>query len=365
MNDYYATLGVARDADDTAIKRAFRDQARRLHPDVNRHDPEAEEKFKELNEAYEVLSDPKRRAVYDRFGTTRPQDIGGFGDADFGFGAMSDIFGMFFGDAGSRRAPDLSGRDLVVELELDLGEAAFGAAKDVSFERAVPCDACEATGAAGGASPEPCATCGGLGVVRTQQRTFLGVVTHEAPCARCGGLGEVIEQPCTECDGRGRVAWGDSLSVDVPPGVDDGTTLRLTGAGDAGVRGARAGDLFVHVRVRPHEVFERHGDDLYAVLPLSFSQAALGVKLTVTGLDEDDVRVSVPAGTQPGDQFVVRGAGVPRLNGRGRGDLIIQSTVEVPRRLKADERKLLQQLADKEGRDGAGRLVSPTSSRKA
>lgn len=358
MNDYYATLGVGSDADEGAIKRAFREQARRLHPDVNRHDPEAEEKFKRLNEAYEVLSDPKKRAMYDRFGTARPQDMGGFGGGDFGFGTMSDVFGMFFGDMGGRRVPDLSGRDLVVEVVLDLEQAASGMSKEVSVDRSVACDACEATGARDGGHADTCDGCAGRGVVRSTQRMFLGTVTRDAVCPRCAGLGKTIADPCPECGGDGRKAASDRLTIEIPPGVDDGTTLRVSGEGDAGIRGARRGDLYVHVRIRPHEVFERHGNDLYAILPLAYPRAVLGGKLAVEGLT-GEVRISVPAGTQPGDQFVVKGEGMPKLDGRGRGDLIVQATVDIPRKPGREEQKLIRQLADLEGGDGPGRLRSP------
>lgn len=362
MADYYATLGVGRDADDSTIRKAFREQARRLHPDVNRHDPEAEEKFKALNEAYEVLSDPKKRALYDRYGTVRVQDLGGFGgEPGFGFESVSDIFEMFFGEGGVHRATDLSGRDVAVELELDLEEAAFGTTKDVSVERAVACAACDASGAADGSAPEACPECHGRGAVRTAGRTLLGTIMREATCTRCGGLGQVIKEPCKQCGGQGRALKGESLSVDVPAGVDDGTTLRVPQAGEAGVRGGRPGDLYVQVRVRRHPVFERHGDDLYAVLPLGFSQAALGGQVKVAGLD-GEVSISIPAGTQPGDQFVVRGAGVPRLRGRGRGDLIVQATVQVPDKLTREERKLLEELERLEGRRHVAKLISPRGS---
>lgn len=355
--DYYAALGVAREADEATIKKAFRARARELHPDVNRHDPEAEEKFKALNEAYEVLSDPRKRAMYDRFGTVRPEQAGGFGGG-FGFDPISDVFGMFFGDMAGAQAVDLSGRDVVAEVEVELTEAAFGGTKEIGLERLVKCEACSGTGARSGTSASTCASCGGRGAVRTQQRTFLGTVMRDSTCKSCGGLGEVIAEPCPECHGHGRKGAQETLTVDIPSGVDDGMTLRVAAAGEAGIRGGSAGDLFVHLKVRPHAVFERHGDDLYAVLPLTFAQAALGAKLTVDTLD-GQARVDVPSGTQPGERIVLKGSGVPRLGGRGRGDLIVETTVVVPTKLSKEDKSLIERLKGDGAGRGKARLVPP------
>lgn len=357
--DYYAALGVSRDAGEDAIKKAYRTQARKLHPDVNRHDPAAEEKFKVLAEAYEVLSDPEKRAMYDRYGTVRPEDLGGFQTfGDFGFDAVSDIFGMFFGEGAGRRRVDLSGRDVGVELAIDFEDAVFGTRKDVTVDKQVLCEACEGSGAGPGTGTQTCADCDGRGVTRAMQRTFLGTVTRETVCTRCGGLGEVLSSPCGQCSGHGRHNGRDTLSVDVPGGVEDGTTLRITGAGEAGVRGGRAGDLFVQLRVAPHEVFERHGDNLYALVPLSFSQAALGTEVTVPTLDGEQ-SLKVHAGTQPGERFVLRGKGVVRLHGRGRGDLILETMVEVPKKLDRETRRIVEQLDRHQSPSGTARLVSP------
>lgn len=357
--DYYATLGVDRDAGDAEIKRAFRAQARQLHPDVNRHDPEAEEKFKEINAAYEVLSDPQKRAMYDRFGTTRPQDVGGFGGfSDFGFDPVSDIFGMFFGDTAARATADLSGRDLAVELEVTLPDAVFGAKKEVTLDRSVRCGACAGSGAAEGGSVETCAQCQGRGVVRTTQRSFLGSLTRQSVCPACGGVGQVVTSPCPECAGQGRRDARETLTLEVPPGAEDGTTLRISGAGEAGLRGSPAGDLYVHVRVLPHDVFERHGDNLYALLPVSFFQAALGAKVRVATLDGEE-RVAVPAGTQPGERFVIKGKGAGHLHGRGRGDLVLEALVEVPRKISKEKRRLLEQIEPDATAERVATLVPP------
>jgi molecular chaperone DnaJ len=357
--DYYATLGVSKDAGDQEIKKAFRTKARELHPDANPDDPAAEEQFKELAEAYEVLSDPEKKSIYDRYGTIKPGQAG-FGAAgwqDFAFD-MSDIFGMFFGDsAGTSRRVDLSGRDVAVEIAVDLEESVSGAEKELRIDQAVACGTCSGSGAAPGSGAETCTQCGGRGSVRTTQRTILGSIMQESPCIACGGTGQVITEPCKDCGGQGRVRSQDTLSVKVPAGVEDGTTLRIPGAGEAGLRGARAGDLFVHVRVRPHKVFERIGDDLLAILPLTYAQAVLGAKLKVATLD-GEAEVAIPAGTQPGERLMVRGQGIPHLRSRGRGDLYIEVTIDVPKKASREEKRLLEQMAPKAARSGRGTLVS-------
>jgi molecular chaperone DnaJ len=363
--DYYATLGVSRDAGEQEIKKAFRAKARELHPDTNPGDPAAEDGFKELAEAYEVLSDPEKRSIYDRYGTIKPGQagFGAGGWQDFAFD-MSDVFGMFFGDMpGASRRVDLSGRDVAVEIAVDLSEAVSGADKEVRLDHAVACETCQGTGATPGSGKQTCGQCQGRGSVRTTQRTLLGSIVQQSPCVACGGSGEVVLEPCADCSGQGRARRQETLAVKVPAGVEDGTTLRIPGSGEAGLRGGRAGDLFVHVRVRRHEVFERIGDDLLAVLPVSYGQAVLGAKLTVTTFD-GDAEVALPAGTQPGQRLVLRGRGVPHLRRRGRGDLYVEITIDVPKKVSRGEKRLLDELAPRAARRGHGKLVSPDPERR-
>ncbi|MBE0417686.1 MAG: molecular chaperone DnaJ [Coriobacteriia bacterium] len=346
--DHYAVLGVERTATEAEIKKAFRRKARECHPDVcSEHD--AEERFKSVNEAYDVLSDPSKREMYDRYGTVDPRMGGGgrpdLGDVFGGFG-MEDLFSVFFGGVarGASRRARTQGRDMAVQVMITLEEAAEGVDREIAVNRLVPCDECGATGSSDGSGTKECSECGGAGQRRTQQRTFLGVMQTVAPCERCSATGQLIESPCAECAGQGRVPDRDHVSVEIPAGIDDGMQIRMRGMGEAGFRGAAAGDLLVTVRVPPHEFLHREGSDLHARMSLTITEAALGAEMEVPGID-GDVTVTVPAGTQYGDQLSVRGAGMPRLRGSGRGDLFVHAAVEVPRKLTKEQREILGQLA--------------------
>jgi molecular chaperone DnaJ len=352
--DFYALLEVSPDASDDEIKKAYRRLARELHPDTN-PDPRAEERFKEITVAYETLRDPEKRARYDRFGP----DMGGAGGdpfAGFGAGGLGDIFEAFFGGAGGGRSRGRSGppRGADMELVLDIAfeDAVFGVQREVELRVPVPCETCNGSGARPGTTPTTCGNCGGTGEVRRVRQSILGQMVTASPCPTCGGAGEEISTPCTECRGEGRRTDDKSYLVDVPAGVDDGTTLRLTGRGAAGPRGGPPGDLYVHLRVRPHDRFQRVGHDLLHVLELPMTQAALGAHLPFATLDGDEELV-VPAGTQTGREFRLRGRGVPMLNGRGRGDLVVRVVVTTPTSLSAAEEELLRQLAAARGEDVA------------
>lgn len=353
-HDYYQVLGVPRDATAEEIKRAFRRKARETHPDVNAG-ADAEETFKRINEAYEVLSDPQKRELYDRYGTTDPRTVG-FGGSYGGFGdffGMDDLFSVFFGGVreGVRRVR-LDGRDVQAQLTVTLEEAATGAVKDVRVTAAASCPTCGGTGSASGAQARTCSTCGGTGQRRVQRRTFLGVVETASPCEVCGATGSVVSDPCRDCGGQGRVTSVQTVSVEVPAGVPDGLTLRLSGRGEAGVRGARAGDLLVTVRVLPHEYLHREGADLHAMAAVNIAQAALGGAILVPGLLED-VEVTFGPGVQSGDTVRVRGKGMPRMDG-GSGDLVVHLNVTTPKRLTKRQRQLLEELGETFGTGKGG-----------
>lgn len=360
--DFYQVLDVPRGAGEEDIKRAYRRLAREYHPDANPDDPKAEERFKELQLAYEVLKDPEKRERYDRFGVDGLRGSGmggGAGDDPFGFGQMGglgDLFEAFFGGGGGgvfgggRRGAHTAarGNDAEVALQLDLTEAVFGVQKDLSVRLAVPCATCDATGAQPGTSPSTCATCGGAGEVRRVRQSILGQMVTASPCPRCGGTGQEIASPCPDCRGEGRRTEERAYTVDVPAGVDDANTLRLTGRGHAGGRGGPPGDLFVHLRVRPHPVFRRQGLDLVEELHLPMTQAALGATIAYETLDGTE-ELSIPPGTQSGRQFSFRGRGVPRVDGRARGDLVVRVMVDTPANLSREQDELLRQLADERG----------------
>lgn len=345
--DYYAILGVSREANEDEIKRAFRRRARETHPDVAGHEG-AEESFKDLNEAYEVLSDPEKRRMYDTYGTADPRatGFGGAGGFDMGdlFTGFDEVFSSFFGGgfagAGGVR---LEGRDMGAQLTVTLEEAAAGAEKYLDLVRDAPCETCSGTGAAEGGRAVSCADCRGTGRRRVGRRTFLGVVESVTPCARCSATGTIVDQPCATCHGSGRARRSERVAVQVPAGVDDGMTLRVQGMGEAGVRGAAAGDLLVTVRIAEHEYLRRQGDDLHAHVGVTYSQAALGDEIEVHGLDGAE-HVKVPAGTQYGDVARLKGRGMPRLRGGGRGDLVVHFAVVVPKKLTKKQRELLHEL---------------------
>jgi molecular chaperone DnaJ len=350
--DPYEVLGVSRDADETTIKKAFRKLARELHPDVNRHDPDAEEKFKEAAEAYEILNDSERRALYDRYGHDGLRS-GGYSPNFEGFGSISDLFDAFFGGfggamggMGGRAAGPAQGRDIAVSAEISLAEAADGRSVELSFEAIDACEVCHGNGAKPGTPIVTCERCGGVGVLQMVTRSPFGQVMRQTACDVCGGDGKVPSEPCERCDGRGREVRRRTLRVDVPAGIADGQRIRLTGRGHAGERGGPPGDLYVLVRVAADERFLRDGDDLVTVLDVSAPLATLGATLKAPSLG-GDVEVDIPAGTQPGAVFVVRGEGMPRLRRTGRrGDLRVVVNVVVPRRLTREQRKLSERLAE-------------------
>ena len=347
--DHYEVLGVDRDADAAEVKSAYRRLARQHHPDANDGDSDAESEFKAVAASYKVLSDPEARQSYDRFGHDGPS-AGMAGDP---FGGINDIFESFFGGGGvggggRRRSGPRPGEDLETTILVDFEEAVFGSEEEITVRTAVACTSCEATGLTPGTSAEQCGGCRGSGQVRQVRQSVLGQMVTAAPCPTCSGRGEVFPDPCVDCRGEGRRVEECSFTVNVRAGVDDGTTLRLTGRGAVGPRGGPTGDLYVSVRVRPHPVFERHGTDLYHQLHLPVTQAALGVELDYETLD-GDVEVRIPAGTQTGEVFRLRGSGVPHLQGRGRGDIVLEVVVDTPTGLSAEEDKLFRSLAVERG----------------
>jgi molecular chaperone DnaJ len=347
MADLYAILGVAPNATDDEIKRSYRALARELHPDANPGNPEAEARFKEITVAYETLRDPERRRRYDMFGdggrATAAPNAG-----DFGFGDLFDAFfsGQFGGAAsGPPRAPDAE-----AVVELDLVAAAFGVTETLELLLPTECDRCEGSGCEPGTHPTRCDTCGGTGEVRQVRRSMLGQLVTAAPCHACTGTGQQIPNPCSTCAGDGRVRSTRRIEVEIPAGIDNGQRLRLTGRGPAAPRHGVPGDLYVSVRVRPHPTLERQGFDLVHRRKIAMTQAALGTLLTVDTLEEPE-EITVPAGTQPGHVFRLKSRGVPVLQGRGRGDLLVQVDIDVPKRLSDEENQLLRQLAELRGEE--------------
>ncbi|MEO1311905.1 MAG: molecular chaperone DnaJ [Pseudomonadota bacterium] len=352
--DYYDILGVERGADDKAIKSAFRKAAMQYHPDRNPDDAEAERKFKEAGEAYEVLSDPQKRAAYDRYGHAAFQN-GGMGGANGanGFNASSfadvfdDIFGEFMGGGrGGRRNPG-RGSDLKYTVEISLEEAFRGKKATVTVPTMSACDVCDGSGAKPGTSPTTCGTCGGVGRVRAQNGFFM----VERTCPTCGGQGRIISDPCGACAGTGRVRREKTLEVDIPAGVEDGTRIRLAGEGEAGVRGGGAGDLYLFVAVAPHELFEREGHDLYCALPIPMTTAALGGEIEAPTIDGGRVEIKIPEGAQTGKRFRLRGKGMSSLRSQARGDLYVELVVETPMRLNAKQKQLLKEFCEAGGGD--------------
>lgn len=345
--DYYEVLGVSRDASTEEIKKAYRSLARKYHPDANRNDPNAAEKFKEVAEAYAVLSDANRRAQYDRFGHAGQNGQGfdfsnfDFRSAGFDMGGFEDLFSMFFGGGGARsRYGPQRGQDVRYNMELDFKEAVFGVEKEIRIPRNERCDNCEGTGASPGSSPVTCPQCNGQGQVSFVQSTPFGRIMQTRTCDRCRGEGRIIEKPCRECRGTGYVRRTRNVTVKVPAGVDDDYRLRLVGEGEPGLRGGPPGDLYVYISVRPHEVFERDGNNIIMELPISFAQAALGDEVEVPTL-EGRATFRIPEGTQTDTIFRLRGRGVPYLNGRGRGDQMVRVTVVTPTKLSQQQKELL------------------------
>jgi molecular chaperone DnaJ len=357
--DFYELLGVSRNASADEIKRAYRKRAVELHPDTN-PDAGAAEEFKELSRAYQVLSDPDQRARYDRFGEAGVSGNGGGGPSmdDIFSGGLNDLFSSLFGGGGGgfggggRRGPSgpPRGQDMEVVATVSFEQAVFGAAVPVKLKLPQRCDDCGGSGAGSGTKAVTCADCNGSGQVQRVRQSLLGQMVTSAPCPRCSGLGQVIVTPCPTCRGDGRITSERTYQVDVPAGVDNGSTLRLSGRGAAGPRGGSFGDLYVHLRVTGHERYRREGDDLVTDVPISIAQASLGTMVTLPTLDGDE-DLEVPAGTQTGREFVLRGRGVPRLQGRGRGDLRAQLVVETPTKLSDAEIALLKQFAELRGEE--------------
>ena len=354
--DYYEVLGLQKGASDDEIKKAFRKLAMKYHPDKNPGDKDAEDKFKEINEAYAVLSDPEQKQKYDQFGHAGvdPNSFagGGFG----GFGGFEDIFDMFsgafggggFGGAfgGQRRSNGpRKGNDIQKAMTIDFTEAAFGCKKQIKLTKNVRCKTCGGTGAAPGTSKKTCPNCGGTGEIRTQQRTPLGTFQSVSPCPDCNGTGQINESPCTDCGGTGRVRDTVKITVNIPAGVDNDSVIPIRGQGEPGINGGPDGDLYIVLNVRPHKLFERRGQDLWLEIPISFDQAALGDEIVVPTLEEK-VSYKVPAGTQPGTVFRLKGKGIKSVRGNRKGDLYVKVTLEVPTRLNGKQKKAIQAMRD-------------------
>ncbi len=357
--DYYEILGIPRDADEKAVKSAFRRLARELHPDVSDH-PEAQERFREATEAYEVLSKSETRELYDRYGHEGLR-TGGFRPTDFDLGSLADIFSAFFGDDllggfGGRGGRRSRGADVLAEVEIELAEAAAGTRRTVPFPVVVACSTCRGTGAAPGSTPTTCPECDGLGRLQSITNSVFGQVVRTQACPRCGGAGRVVETPCEDCRGNGRVEEERELEVEIPPGIHDGQRIRLSGEGHAGVLGGRSGDVYVLVHVLPDPRFVRDGNDVVSAVDLTVTQAALGATVTVPTLD-GDISLDFEPGTQPGETRTLRGKGMPVLQGRGRGDHRVLVNVAVPRHLSDEQRRLLEEFERSEhernyGEDG-------------
>ena len=348
--DFYKILGVARNADGATIKSSYRKLAMKYHPDRNPGDDEAEARFKAISVAYDCLKDPQKRAAYDQYGHEAFQQGmggGGRGGPQGDFGDLSDIFETIFGSAfggGGGRARPRRGADLRYDMEIGLDDAFHGKTTEIEVEVSTSCETCTGTGASPGTSAQRCDTCHGHGKVRAQQ----GLFVIERPCPKCHGRGEVLESPCGTCRGEGRVDKLNTLSVEIPPGVDNGTRIRLSGKGEAGPHGAPAGDLYIFIHVKQHQVFEREGTALFTRVPISFTAAALGDSIDIPGLDGKSHAIEIPAGIQSGRQLRKRGAGMPVLQGRGRGDLVVEVVVETPSKLTARQKELLCEFRETE-----------------
>jgi molecular chaperone DnaJ len=356
--DYYGTLGVRRDANPDEIKKAYRRLARELHPDVN-PDPATQERFKEITQAYEVLSDPEKRQMYDLGADPfAPAGAGGFGA---GFSPFSDIMDAFFGGAGATRGPRSRarrGRNATIRVDLDLSECAFGATRELTVDTAVVCPTCSGEGSAPGSHPTTCDVCNGRGEISQVTRSFLGQVMTSRACPGCGGFGTVIRRPCPECDGDGRVRTRRTVKVRIPAGVEDGTHIQLAGEGEVGPGGGPPGDLFLEIVQRPHPIFERHGDDLHCTLTIPMTAAALGASLQIQTLD-GPAAIDIRPGTQTGQTLPLYGQGSSHLHSSGRGDLVIHVTVETPVKLDAEQEELVRQLAVLRGEESPPGRFSP------
>ena len=359
--DFYEVLGIQKGASDDEIKKAFRKMAKKYHPDLHPGDAEAEKSFKEVNEAYGVLSDPEKKSRYDKFGHAGVDPSygqgaggggfsGGFGGFGGGFDDIGDIFSSFFGggmggSSSSRRNAPTRGQDRQTSVNITFEEAAFGCKKDISFARVETCPDCNGTRAAKGTSPKKCTNCGGSGTVRTQQRTPLGVFQSQHPCNTCSGTGNIIETPCPTCNGRGNVRKQKNLSVNIPAGIDHGQNIVLTGQGDAGSNGGPNGDAYVTVNIKKHAMFTREGMNVYCDVPITFAEAALGATIKVPTLD-GDVEYSIPEGTQSGTVFTLKNKGITEIRGSRRGNFIFTVIVEVPKNLNSKQKELLNAFAE-------------------
>ena len=357
--DYYEVLGVSRGASEDEIKKAYKKMARKYHPDLNPGDKTAEEKFKEVNEAYEVLSDADKKARYDQYGHAGVDPnfgAGGFGggfDGSFDFGDLGDIFGSFFGGGfggGRRTNPNAPqrGESIRMSIAISFEEAAFGCEKAVTVERYETCDTCHGNGCAPGTSPEVCPDCHGTGTVQVRRQTPMGVFATSSPCPKCGGKGRIIHQPCKDCRGSGMVRKKKTIQASIPAGIDNGQTISIRGQGNAGKNGGPAGDLLITITVRPHELFRREGTSVLCEAHITFTQAVLGAELEIPTID-GKVKYTLPEGTQSGTTFRLKGKGIPSINGRGRGDQYVTVYIETPKNLNKEQKEALKKFAETMG----------------
>ena len=366
--DYYEVLGISKNASEDEIKRAYRSLAKKYHPDMNPGDAEAEARFKEVNEAYDVLSDSDKRAKYDRFGHDAfdPASggggyggFGGFGGADFDFG---DIFSSFFGGGGgssrSRANAPQEGDDVGTRVSISFEEAAFGCKKEVSFARIESCPDCGGSGAQGSSDVEKCPECHGLGRVTVRQQTMLGYMQTQRTCQRCAGRGKIIKNPCKNCNGKGRIRINKKLEVNIPSGIDDGQNIILRGQGSAGLNGGPSGNLIIEIRVREDKIFRREGNNVYCEVPISFAEATLGAEIDVPVLGGGSEKFRIPEGTQSGSEFTLRGKGIPDINTKRKGDMIITVAVETPRNLSSKQKELLEAFAESLGENNSTKKQS-------
>ena len=351
--DYYEVLGVTKESDENTIKKAYRQLAKKYHPDMNPGDAEAEAKFKEVNEAYDVLSDPDKKAKYDQYGhaafdPSSGMGGGGFGGfGDFGGFDINDIFSSFFGGGSggsSRRNGPIRGDSITVRLTLTFEEAVFGCKKEITYQKVQKCAECDGSGAAKGTSPKTCDACRGTGQVRVQQRSPFGIIQTMKSCETCRGTGKIIENKCDKCRGTGFVRASKKLEVNIPAGIDDGQQIALRAQGSDGMNGGQPGDLNIVISVRPHSVFERDGDDLYCEVPITYAEATLGAEIDIPTL-EGNQKFEIPEGTQTGTTFTLRNKGVTRVNSKVRGNLYITVVVEVPKNLNSEQKALLEKFA--------------------
>ena len=366
--DYYEVLGVSKGASDDEIKKAYRALAKKYHPDMNPGDKEAEAKFKEANEAYAVLSDSEKRAKYDQFGHAAFDPAAGGGGGYGGFGGFGgdfdfgDIFSSFFGGGGgssrSSRNTPIDGDDVMARITITFDEAVFGCKKEISFARVEACPECSATGAEKGTKPETCTTCHGSGRVTVQQQTILGYMQTQRACSNCRGTGKIIKTPCKNCNGKGYIKVNKKLEVSIPAGIDSMQRIILRGQGSAGRNGGVSGDLIIEVRVKEHQLFTRERNNIYCEIPISFSEAALGAEIDIPILGGKTEKYTIPEGTQTGTSFTVKGKGIPDINSKRKGDLIITVLVETPKNLTSEQKKLIMEFSKSLGEANTGKRTS-------